>query len=126
MMKIQVANGISFSDEDVVNVDDWIPEGDYNPHRVRPWLLHDHGYTVAVAFGSCEGDAIDSAVDAGKLDRFQITGADQADYEDDDERIAYLGNAGEPFDIESLGIIELDNPRMSFAVVFMAGKEGAS
>jgi hypothetical protein len=29
---------IKFTDADVVDLDSWIPEGEYNPHRVRPWL----------------------------------------------------------------------------------------
>ena len=34
-------NQIKFSDTDVVNKDDFIPEGEYNPHKVRPWLSGD-------------------------------------------------------------------------------------
>ena len=47
-------NEITFSDSDVVNPGDFIPSREYNPHRVRPWLIHDHGYTVAIVFASCE------------------------------------------------------------------------
>jgi hypothetical protein len=114
-------NEIKFSDDDVVNKDDFIPKGEYNPHNVRPWLLHDHGFTVAVVFASSLQDALDEAVDADKLDRFQVTEAEMADYPDD-EGIAFLGNASEPFDIEGLAAIELPNPPFSFVALFNAAR----
>lgn len=104
---------IKFSDEDIVDIDDWIPAGESNYHNVRPWLLHDHGFTVAVVFAGSLQDALDAAVDADKLDRYLIAEADLKDYENE-EGITYLGNASEPFDIESLGVIELPNPPRSF------------
>lgn len=114
----------SFSDADIVDIDNWIPQGEYNPHNVRPFLLHDHGFTLAVVFADSLQDAIDEAVDAGKLDRFQVAAADLGDYGDTDEeqseRLAYLGNASEPFDIETLGAIELPNPPRSFVAQFAA------
>ena len=112
---------ITFSDDDVVNPGDFIPVGDYNPHGVRPFLLHDHGFTLAVVFASCLQDALDEAVDAGKLDRFQVSDAELGDYPNE-EGLTYLGNAGEPFDIESLDVIELPNPPFSFAALFTAAQ----
>lgn len=114
-------NEIEFSADDVVNIDDWIPHGDYNPHNVRPWLLHDQGFVIAVVFADSLQDALDEAVDAGKMDRYLIDGeANLSDYEDEDEDgISYLGNAGEPFDIESLGVIELPNPPYSMEQLFV-------
>jgi len=117
-----IVNQIKFTDEDVVDIDDWIPAGEYNPHNVRPWLLHDHGFVLAVVFADCLQDAIDEAVDADKLDRFLVNEADRGDYPDD-EGISLLGNAGEPFDIESLGYVELDNPPMSWVAVFQAAQK---
>lgn len=110
---------ITFSDSDIVNPDDWIAAGEYNPHNVRPWLLHDHGFVVAVVFADCLQDAIDEAVDAGKMDRYAVADSDRGDYPDD-EGISFLGNAGEPFDIETLGAIVLPNPLRSFAAQFQA------
>ena len=108
---------ITFSASDIVNPEDWIAEGEYNPHNVRAFLLHDHGFAVAVAFGDCLQDAIDAAVDEGKLDRYQISAEELDDYTED--AISYLGNACEPFDIESLGAIELPNaPRPTYAEAF--------
>jgi hypothetical protein len=116
---ITTTNQIKWSDEDVVNVRDFIPAGEYNPHNVRPWLLHDHGFTIAVVFADCLQDALDIAVDEDKMDRFLVQESDMGDYTDE-EGISYLGNAGEPFDIEGLGIVELDNPKadLSFAALF--------
>lgn len=129
---------IQFSDEDVVNLDDWIPEGQYNPHRVRPWLIHDHGFTIAVVFADCAQDALDEAVDNHKLDAFLIEekgntpgtkGRDVSDYPtlgtENEEGITRLGNASEPFDIETLGIVEMPNPKASFAAQFAASQNSS-
>lgn len=72
MAQITTYHGIKFSDADVVNLDDWISEGESNPHRMRPWLIHDHGFVLAVVFASCEQDALDEACDAGKLARWAV------------------------------------------------------
>jgi len=110
---------IKFTDADVANKHDYIPAGEYNPHNIHPFLLHDHGFVVAVVFASHLQDALDIAVDENKLDGFMIAPDDMADYPDD-EGIAFLGNASEPFDIESLGAIELPNPPFSFCALFNA------
>ena len=65
-------NEITFTDTDVVNLNDYIPAADINPHELRPFLLHDHGFTIAVVFAACLQDAIDEAADAGKLDLFLV------------------------------------------------------
>jgi hypothetical protein len=114
----------SFDDSDVCNPDDWIPAGEYNPHNVRPFLLHDHGFTVCVVFASNLQDALDTAVDENKMDRYLIGEAERGDYDYNPETgeygegVSYLGNAGEPFDIETLGVVELPNPSRSFAAQF--------
>ena len=122
-------NQIKFADKDIVEIDDWIPTGEYNPHNVRPWLLHDHGFVLCVVFASSLQDELDIAVDEDKLDRFQVSEEDlKADYSFDTDSegnrdyhdIAYLGNASEPFDIESLGCIELPNPKQSWCATFNA------
>jgi hypothetical protein len=108
-----------FTDADVVNVEDWIPAGEYNPHKVRPWLLHDCGFTLAVVFASCLQDVLDIAVDNNKLDQFKIEESDLSDYRDDGD-IDYLGNACEPFDIDVVDCVELRNPPMSFRTLWKA------
>lgn len=140
---------VSFSDDDVVNKDNYIPAGEYNPHNVRPWLLHDHGFVLCVVFADCLQDALDEAADNDKLNRYLIDTTSSSDRDDylvkdvvtpgfdakcpeyiDDaggkwwwqegREPALLGNAGEPFDIESLGVLELPNPPFSFAALFAA------
>jgi len=136
---------ITFSDADVVNADDFIPKGEFNPHNVRPWLLHDHGFTLAVVFADSLQDAIDEAVDNDKLDRYQLDPNDEHVREDYmhevesgqgmkvekdgatvwldwNDEVAFLGNASEPFDIEGLDAIELPNPPFSFVALFNATK----
>ena len=144
---------LSFDETDVVDSGSFIPAGEYNPHKVRPWLLHDHGFALAVVFADCLQDALDTAVDEGKLDRFLIDLSDdnqRADYMTDDFAAAdagldescpeytapdgkrywwsrgmtpaFLGNASEPCDIDSLGYVELRNPRFSFSAMFAADR----
>jgi hypothetical protein len=113
-MKINIQGfDFSFTDSDIANQDDWIPLSEYNPHNVRPWLLHDHGLTVCVVFADSLQDALDIAVDNNKMELYLIADSDFGDREDE-EGITFLGNASEPFDIESLGVVELPNPPRSW------------
>ena len=113
-----VCKGVRFTDADVLNPGEFIPAGEHNPHNVRPFLLHDHGFALAVVFAPCLQDALDEAADAGRLDRFQVREEDLPDYGPEEEGIARLGNAGEPFDIEGLDFLELPNPPFSFVALF--------
>lgn len=116
--------GVTFTDDDVVKSEDYIPKGSSNPYNVRPFLMHDHGFVVAVVFADCLQDALDEAADKGKLDRYSVSSEDLDEYPngEDDEHISSLGNAGELFDIESLEVIELPNPKFSFVALFNANK----
>jgi len=121
-------DNFKFSDEDVCNPDDFIPAGEYNPHSVRPWLLHDHGFTVAVVFADCLQDALDIACDEDKLSSFKVDDDTlKTDYDAEGiEGLASLGNAGELHDIESLGCFELTIPPYSFAAMYAANKPKGS
>lgn len=111
---------VKFTDADVVNPDDYIPHNmGSNPHNVRPWLLHDHGTVLCVVFADCLQDALDEAADSGKLGSFSVSEADMDDYPDGNG-ISHLGNASEPFDIDSVEAIELPNPPFSFVALFNA------
>lgn len=116
---------ITFTDADVANIGDYIPAGEYNPHKVVPWLIHDAGFVVAVVFASNLQDAFDVAVDEGKLDAFQVAECDLKDYGPEEEGVVRLGNAGEPFDIETLDGMEMPNPPMSFAALFDAADKSS-
>jgi hypothetical protein len=85
-----VFNQIKFTDADVVNKDDFIPQGEYNPHKVGPILLHDAGFILAVVFAESLQDALDIAADAGKLQAFEVDDEDMADYPDE-EGLTSLG-----------------------------------
>lgn len=113
-------NQIKFSDADVVNKDEFVPAGESTPPNVRPFLLHDYGFVICIAFASSLQDALDVAADEGKLDSFQVSEDDLADYGEDEEGIARLGNAGEAFDIQALDTVELPNPAWSFVALFNA------
>ena len=103
---------ITFTDDDVVNLDGW-DQGE------RGWLFHDHGFVVGVVLKEypayTESDALDELVDSGKLDRYQVE-----DSQRDDEGITFLGNAGEPFDIKTLQMIELPPVPVSYCALFNA------
>ena len=73
-------------------------------------------------FADCLQDALDIAVDAGKLDSFKVSEDDLADYGPDEDGISRLGNAGEPFDIEALGVEELPTPPFNFVALFNAAQ----
>jgi len=109
---------ITFTDEDIVNYDAWIPEGEYNPYNVVPWLIAEHGFVVCIVFASNVQDALDEACDAGKLDAYMVRHTD-----DNDDAVTFLGNAGEAFDLESIEILQLPNPGRSFVAQFNAMKE---
>jgi len=111
--------------------------------------LHDHGFALAVVFASNVQDAFDTAVDENKLDQFKIHLENEDERDDymtsnppemaegfDPEcpeyvapdgtkywwkiEPAFLGNASEPFDIDSVGVMELPNPPMSWVALFNA------
>jgi hypothetical protein len=73
---------------------------EYNPHNVRPWLIGCEFGMLALAWADCEGDALDIATDAGLLGAFLIDPEDIDPERDEAGEYAYLGNAGEPADLE--------------------------
>lgn len=119
---------IKFSDTDVVNPEEY----DFGDGKV--WLLHDHGFVVCVVFASNLQDALDEACNWNKLDRYMIEESSNtpgvqnqlpaSDYPtlgtENEDGITRLGNASEPFDIESLEVLELPNPKFSFCAMFNA------
>jgi hypothetical protein len=132
--------GFTFTDADVANPDDFIPDATYNPHKIRPWLIYEQvGYSAvvrAIVFASCEQDALDEAVNYDKLDHLMLDENNpehRADYTKettydggepfmdwDEDRVTFLGNASEPFDLEGVGLLELPNPPFSWVALFNA------
>lgn len=124
------------TEDNIVSEDDMIPAGEFNPHNIHPFILHDAGFVVAVVFAEHLQDALDIAADNGRLDRFQVSESEMGDYAEyhtfsedgtcqhcgayardvkkPDELcyasasgISYLGNASEPFDIDNLDVVEV-------------------
>ena len=83
-------------------------EHTYNPHNVTLWVIGNEYGALCAAWGSCEQDVLDAAVDAGMLDCLM---AEEQDY--DNEDLTPLGNASELFDLNSvwMGEVEFDAAR---------------
>ena len=109
---------IKFTDNDVVNSNDYIPAGEHNPHNVRPYLVYDQGFTLAVVFADSAKDALNKAANDGKLDSYIVFESDLVNYNRNEEGISMLGDASEPFDIQALDVVELPNPPFSFVALF--------
>jgi hypothetical protein len=121
---------ITYEPGDVVNPDDYIPAGEFNPHNIRPWLIHNEYGTLAIVYASNEQDALDEAVDGDKMDSCLVqpecilTGTEGENPDDCtthdhkiDEDVAYLGNASEPFDLTYIGIVPLPNQQYGVSEV---------
>lgn len=137
----------SFVDEDVIALDEIYYAGESNPHNDRMFLLHDHGFTICVVMAQSLQDALDIAADHDKMDRYLINVEDEyerSDYmTDDPSKIVcgfdvncpeykdkdgknywwkveptFLGDAGEPFDIETLGYVEFPLPKRSLVRLY--------
>ena len=114
-------NSIHWTDADVINADYYAPDSNRAHPDSAPWLLHDHGFVVAVVFAENLQEALDTAADADKLERYLLNNEDWVDYDGpEDDRVFYLGNNSLPYNIESLVAIELANPPFSFAALYSA------
>lgn len=127
-LRIDTKHGaMDIDDKDVVNPLEYSDNGTYNPYNTRPFLIHGEFGCLAIVFASCESDALDEAVDAGKLNGYMLSQEDVEDWEKRgaDDEICYLGNASEPFDLTYIHILELPNPTFSFVTLLNAHMEGA-
>lgn len=116
-VKVRGMYDVQISDADMVNPEAFIPRGEYNPHRVRPWLALDHGFPVGIVFADCEQDALDELADSGRLDRYQVAPEELGEYGEEEEGITRLGGASEPFDIQTMMLEELPTPPFSFCAM---------
>lgn len=98
---------IKFTDEDVVNAQDF---GHYALGGV--YLIHDHGFTVAVVIAGDEEEALDIAADRGKLSAFKVS-VDVAD-----ESCFQCRGDGSFYDVGSLDIIQLPPIEVSVCALF--------
>lgn len=112
---------VEIDDNMVVDVQDFIPAGEYNPHNVRPFVLGDEFGVFAIVFASHEQEAIDKAIDSGKMDGMKVSDED-LENASEDELGEYIcgGNASEYFYQDYLWIATLPNPAMSFITLLAA------
>ena len=80
------------------------------------YVVLNAGYVLGIVFPEyysySEEDALDELADRGKLDAYQVSESELADYQvgtsdegyPEYEGLVHLGNASEPFDLESLDI----------------------
>jgi hypothetical protein len=123
--KYRLANlEFQFSDDDVVNPDDYDQSGYPNAY-----LLHDHGFPLAVVFAADPEEAMELATSAGKLDSFVVSRQDLEDADrlgPDSFPSAYewLGTPGRWIDTEGIGVVQLPLPPFSFCALFNAAFGG--
>ncbi len=83
-----------------------------HPHGMKPWIIYNELGALGLVWANHEQDAMDEAVDLGLLDSHLIKDKDLKDYLDkngeEDERVARLGNASEPFDQTYLGLKQVN------------------
>ena len=106
-----------FTSADVINADDWIPQGEYNPHNVRPWLFHDHGHVLGIVFADNYGDAEDELADSGKVDHLLVDASELSDYPDE-VGLSFVGNFCKPYNLETMSVLELPNPQMNWSTLY--------
>lgn len=83
---------------------------EFNPHKVHLFVFNDqYGFIGAVWAGNLQ-DALDEMADNDLLDSMMIDAKeyDKMSKEEQDE-VAYLGNASEPFDLTYIGVKEVWN-----------------
>jgi hypothetical protein len=104
------ANTYYFKDQ-VVNPDEYIAPGGFNPHNMRPWLICNEFGPLAIVYAYHEQDALDEMVDSDRLDSCLLSPEDEKERTspDGEEEFSRLGNAGEPFDLTYISIRELPN-----------------
>lgn len=111
------------AERDILLNDPVLP-GEYNPHNVRLWIIgHEYGPIVAL-WASCEQDAFDEMLDQG-YEHFLVQPED-VDPELE-ETYAYLGNVGEPCDLNYAWISEIafDPARDLKLIIAIAEGRGA-
>ena len=74
--------------------------GDYNPHKVRLFVIGNEFGALGAVWADCEQDALDELVDSGLGDGLLIEESDA------DENSSRLGNAGEPADLDNVWLRE--------------------
>ncbi len=121
-------NTYYFADQ-VVNPAEYIPNGQFNPHKMRPWLIWNEYGALAIVYAHHEQDALDEMADSDRLDSCLVSPEDLAEAERDGhaDEFASLGNASEPFDLSYIGMRELPNKqyaKIKTHFIAMSGDHG--
>ena len=106
-------------DKDVLINNAVLPQ-EFNPHNVRLWIIgHEFGAICAI-WASCEQDAFDEMLDAG-YEQFLVENPEE------DQEYSYLGNAGEPCNLDYAWIetVEFDLVRDYRTLIALAEARGA-
>ena len=106
-------------DKDVLINNAVLPQ-EFNPHNVRLWIIgHEFGAILAV-WANCEQDAFDEMLDAG-YEQFLVENPEE------DQEYCYLGNAGEPCNLDYAWIepVEFDLVRDYRTLIALAEARGS-
>lgn len=123
VLNLASATATITADAKRVLANDVVFQGEYNPHNVGLFLVWNRDTVIAAVWASCEGDALDEAVDAGLMDAVACDGEvrfneeDQADEDLDGVSVTRLGNAGEPFYLDEVGCSRLPQSDMSLGLL---------
>ena len=100
---------------------DVILPGEYNPNRVRLWVISNEYGPVVAVWANNEGDAFDEMVNQG-YEHFLI---DEEAIEEGEEDYSRLGNAGELCDLQYAHIAEVDLSKLPYELKeqFKAARE---
>lgn len=126
-MQLHTADGSSFElYEGNILVNNVVFPWEYNPHRVRLWVIgHEFGPIVAL-WADCEQDAFDEMLDQN-YEHFLVQPEDVDPELDAEGFYTNLGNAGEPCDLSYAWIkdVTLDPVRDLRLIVALAEARGA-
>ena len=123
VLNLASATATISADAKRVLANDVIFAGEFNPHNVGLFVIWNRDTPIAAVWASCEGDALDEAVDAGLLDAVACDGEvrfneeDQADEDLVGVAVTRLGNAGEPFYLDEVGCSRLQQADMSLGLL---------
>lgn len=81
--------------------------GEFNPHRVRAWIIGNQYGPMGVVWADCAQDALDELVDADLAGGILIDEKDLSPEEIERCEYARLGNAGELADLDYCWINEV-------------------
>lgn len=104
--------------------------GEYNPHKVRLWVVVSGGCgPLGAVWAQSVDDALDELVDAD-LGKALLLDDDHVGEMSEEERdnLARLGNAGEPADLTNVGVFDVQLKQLDRDVVDAfrtANEEGA-